>query len=417
MALLNCKRTNLSAWMLGLATWVIVLIPSTVHAQAGAGNLGTPETIALPTPAAPAATSGMMQSPATQIPTQPVPLYPNPMRVRIKDITYIQGDRPNHVSGEGLVMGLSGTGGKSAQTRIVASNYFLRQGIAVDNVDTKNLSTVLVSGKIPAYARKGETILVTVSVADDASSLRGGTLHRTPLRGIDDVIYAIAQGPIIGGGVSAQGAAASVQVNHPTVGVVEAIVEREIPCSSVEQNGQLQLVLRNRSYSTATTIANELNNIFPSSSAAMNSGTVVVNIPKSMLHNVPGFIAMMGDIRVTPDQHAKIVINQKTGTVILGHNVRIANVVFASENIVISTTENPVASQPAPFSQGETVVLPRTFVEVVESGGNYNQWAGHLTVGDLAAALNAMAVSPNTLVNILTSLKNQGAIQAELIIE
>ena len=218
----------------------------------------------------------------------PSPAY-SPMMVRVKDITYVQGDRPNHVSGEGLVVGLSGTGGRSAQTRVVASNYFLRQGIAVDNVDTTNLSTVLVSGKIPAYARKGETILVNVSVADDASSLRGGTLHQTPLRGIDDEIYAIAQGPIIGGGVSAQGAAASVQVNHPTVGVVEAIVEREIPCARIAKNGQLQLVLRNRSYATATSIANALNTIFPSSSAALNSGTVAVNIPQSMLHNVPGF--------------------------------------------------------------------------------------------------------------------------------
>ena len=126
---------------------------------------------------------------------------------------------------------------------------------------------------------------------------------------------------------------------------------------------------------------------------------------------------MIGDMKVRPDQHAKIVINQKTGTVILGHDVRIANVVFASENIVISAAENPVASQPAPFSQGQTAVLPRTFLEVVENGGRYNNWPGHLTVGDLAAALNGLAVSPNTLITILTSLRNQGAIQAELIIE
>ncbi|NND98999.1 MAG: flagellar basal body P-ring protein FlgI [Pirellulaceae bacterium] len=337
--------------------------------------------------------------------------------VRVKDITFVEGDRINHVSGEGLVFGLSGTGGKAEQTILMAANYFLRKGLQIQNVNTKNMSAVLVSGKIPAYARKGETILVTVSVADDATSLRGGTLHQTALRGIDDEIYAIAQGPIVGGGVSAQGDAASVQKNHPTVGVCEAIVEREIGCEQIVRNGRIRLVLRNKAYSTATQIANALNDVFPYHARALDSGTVEIAVPRTFQRGLPTFISMIGNLRVRPDTPARVVINQKTGTIVLGHHVKISRVVFASENIVIATNETPVASQPAPFSQGETTVLPRTSVDVVESGGTYNLWRGGLTVGDLANALNTLAVSPNTLINIMTSLRNQGALQAELIIE
>lgn len=192
--------------------------------------------------------------------------------VRVKDITFIQGDRINHVSGEGLVFGLSGTGGKSEQTRVMATNYFLRKGMQIDNANTKNLSAVMVAGKMPAFARKGDIIQVTVSVADDASSLRGGTLNRTALRGLDDEIYAIAQGPIIGGGVSAQGNAGSVQKNHPTVGVCEAIVEREIGCEQIANHGRLRLVLRNKDYATATRIANGLNGVFPQHARGLIQG-------------------------------------------------------------------------------------------------------------------------------------------------
>jgi flagellar P-ring protein FlgI len=342
------------------------------------------------------------------------PLDPS---VRIKDITFVAGDRSNHVSGDGLVFGLSGTGGRSEQTATMAANYFLRRGIQVRRANTLNMSAVLVSGRIPAYARKGETILVTVSVTDDALSLRGGTLAQTALRGLDDEIYAIAQGPIVGAGIAAQGASAGIQKNHPTVGVCEAIVEREINCEDIVQFGRAQLVLRNKSYSTATMIANALNTAFPNHARALDSGTVEVIIPPTFADSVPAFVSMIGDLRVHPDQPARVVINQKTGTIVMGHEVKIARVLFASENIVITTTETPVASQPLPFSQGQTAILPRTGVDVLETGGRYNVWREGLTVGDLATALNTLAVSPNTLIHIMTSLRNQGALQAELVIE
>lgn len=361
-----------------------------------------------------------MNSIHAQVPLENVPTA-SPIAiddsVRIKDITFIEGERNNHVSGEGLVFGLSGTGGKAQQTVIMATNFFLRKGMRIDTVDTKNLSAVLVSGKIPAYARKGETILVSVSVADDASSLRGGMLHQTALRGLDDEIYAIAQGPIIGGGVAAGGDAASVTKNHPTVGVCEAIVEREIGCQHVVNHGRVRLILRNKSYATVNEITNSLNFAFPAHARSLDSGTVEVAIPNSFHNKLPAFLSMIGNLRVQPDQPAKVVINQKTGTIVMGQNVKISRVLFASENIIISTVETPIASQPAPFSDGQTAILPRTNIDIFESGGMYNLWKGGLTVGDLGTALNTLAVSPNTLIGIMTSLRNQGALQAELVIE
>ncbi|MEL6108156.1 MAG: flagellar basal body P-ring protein FlgI [Planctomycetota bacterium] len=373
-----------------------------------------------PLPPPPTVTPGLSTPPLSN-PLHPAP-GPAPVNafdasVRIKDITFVEGDRVNYLNGEGLVTGLSGTGGKAEQTRLMARNLFLRRGLALDNVDTKSMSAVFVSGKVPAYARKGEKILVTVSVADDASSLRGGNLSQTALRGLDDEIYAIAQGPVIGGGVAAQGDAASVQVNHPTVGVCEAIVEREIDCGRIVRNGRIRLVLRNKDYSTANEIANVLNRKYPSHARAMDSGTVDVFVPPDKLDNLPAFISSVGDLRVRPDQPAKVVINQRTGTIVLGHRVKISRVLFASANIVISTNEAPVVSQPAPLSNGDTTVLPRSSVDVFESGGTYNVWRDGVTVGDLANALNSLAVSPITLIDIFTSLRNQGALQAELIIE
>ncbi|WP_436716095.1 flagellar basal body P-ring protein FlgI [Roseiconus lacunae] len=382
---------------------------------------------AAPMPAAPLQTpavanplnplAGIGAEPNAGLPTLPSVQSRFDPTVRIKDITFMEGDRVNHVSGEGLVLGLSGTGGKSLQTRQMATNFYLRKGMRVSKVDTQNMSAVLVSGKIPAFARKGETILVTVSVADDASSLRGGTLNQTALRGIDDEIYAIAQGPIIGGGISAQGNAASVQVNHPTVGVCEAIVEREIPCTNIVNQGRLRIVLRNKSYSTATEITNVLNRTFPGYARATDSGTVDVYIPPAFRDSVTQFVSIIGNLRVTPDTPARVVINQKTGSVVFGHHVKIAPVLFASENIVIATNETPVVSQPNPLAGGDTTVLPRTGIELFESGGRYNVLPAGMTVGDLATALNTLAVSPTTLINIMTSLRNHGALKAELVIE
>ena len=336
--------------------------------------------------------------------------------VRIKDITFVDGDRNNHVSGGGLVFGLSGTGGQSEQTRSMASNYFLRKGIRVNQAETSNMSAVLVSGKIPPYGRKGETILVNVSVADDATSLRGGTLHQTVLRGIDDEIYAIAQGPIVGGGVAAGGGRClghkkspdrrSLRGDHRARNLRRAIVDQwaiEIgateqgifKCDSNHQRDQSGF----SKFGSITGFGN-----------GGNSGSA--QFPT----NVASVISMIGDLRVQPDQHARVVINQKTGTIVMGQQVKISRVLFASENIVISTAESPIASQPAPFSNGETVVLPRTSVDVFESGGTYNVWREGLTVGDLAKALNSLAVSPNSMITFLRRSETKAPCKPNLLL-
>ena len=409
-----------------LTTLLIICVGGSCALDRGRAQppLPPPPTSTQPNVTAPLTTPNLTSPPTVsridppQSAATPTPAGLGDPMVRIKDITFVEGDRVNHLSGHGLVMGLNGTGARAEQTRIMATNYYLRKGVRIELItDTSNMSSVMVSGRVPAFARKGETILVTVSVADDASSLRGGTLAQTPLRGLDDEIYAIAQGPIVAGGVSAQGDAASVQVNHPNVGVCEAIVEREIDCESIVRNGQIRLVLRNKAYSTVTEITNTLNAAFPRTATATDSGTIVIRVPTAFTENLPSFISKIGDLRVRPDQPARVVVNQKTGTIVLGHNVKISRVLFASANIVISTNETPVASQPAPLSRGDTAVLPRTSIDIFESGGTYNVWRGGVTVGDLANALNSLAVSPITLIDILTSLRNQGALQAELVIE
>jgi flagellar P-ring protein precursor FlgI len=337
--------------------------------------------------------------------------------VRIKDITIVDGDREYDVSGMGLVSGLARTGGKSAQTIALAQNFLLSNRIQAGKVDTRSLSAVVVSGKIPAHIRRGETFTVDVSVFDDATSLRGGTLQRTALRGIDNEIYAIAQGQIIAGGLAVGGQAAGVQKNHPTVGRCTATVEREICFDRMPSRDTIRLILLNKEYTTAVRIANMISQFFPRSANALDSGTVEIAVPGTFRNSLPAFVSMIGELRVTPDARARVVINQKTGTVVMGQNVRISKVLFASENLIVSTSETPVTSQPAAYSRGQTVVLPRTQLDVFETGGTYNVVNEGVTVGQLANALNALGVPPSDLIDLFLSLQTQGSLQAELIIE
>ena len=336
---------------------------------------------------------------------------------RIKDITFPDGDRDNYVNGLSLVVGLSQTGGRAEQTRIMAENYFQRNGLSVTGPETRAMSAVQVTGIIPPYARKGERIQVTVSVIDDASSLRGGVLMKTPLFGLDGQIYAIAEGQVLGGGVAAGGAAANVQRDHPTVAVCNAIIEREICADFSTDHDHIRLILRNKENSTAVSIANVLNEAFPNSARAMDQGTVRVRLPERFRNRRPDFLSIIGRLSVPVDPRAKVIINQKTGTIILGQNVRISPVVFAKGSLVISTAENPVASQPAPLSEGETVVLPRTDLNVTETGGPYSSLGGGTTVGELGRALNELGFTPNLMIEMFASLQKAGVLQAELVIE
>ena len=280
---------------------------------------------------------------------------PGPMTVRIKDITSIEGHRSNRVEGIGLVSGLKGTGGKSPLTQQLVATMLQNQGILSTDIATKNLSAVTVTAEIPPFYKPGETLTATVACLDDASSLYGGVLLRTSLSAMDGQVYALASGPLVIGGFSAEGAGGSIKKNHDVVGKVQAQMEVEICDGPAFSGNQLRLLLKNKDYSTAYRIATKINMHFPRSARANHSGSVDVKIPNSFINGKMDFLVMINNLEVEPDNKARIVINEKTGTIVVGKNVKLSSVLLARDNLIITTTESPVASQPAPFSQGQTV--------------------------------------------------------------
>lgn len=346
--------------------------------------------------------------------------------VRIKDLTDVEGVRPNKLTGMGLVAGLNGTGGKSPVTRRFAQHFQQRFGIraspeqrlnvATDaTMKTDNLSVVLVTAEVPAFARPGSRIDVTISAFDDASSLQGGYLIDTVLTGVDDKPYGTASGPVSIGGFSFGGDAAKVQKNHPTVGRISNAFMLEEPIDmTVAERGRARLVLRHADFTTASRIAKAINTVYPLSVHASDPGTIEVVVPGDRLGDVNGFLADIGAIRVHPDLKARVVVNERTGTVIVGSHVRLGQVAVTHANLSIVTTESPQVSQPAPFSNGETTTVPRTQVEVTEERSALSVMDGGTTVGDLAQALNALGVAPRDLSSIFQQLKAAGALHAEL---
>ena len=273
--------------------------------------------------------------------------------VRIKDITTIEGHRSNRIEGFGLVTGLKGTGGKGLITQQFAKTMLQNHGILVAQVPTKSLAVVSVSAEVPPFYKPGELLTATVSVLDDATSLYGGQLLRTSLVGIDGQTYALAGGALEIGGFSASGAGATVKKNHDTVGKVQAQMEVEI-CQGAPFNGNhLRLLLKNKDYTTAYRIATEINHYFPRMARAGDAGSVDVLIPRAFADSPLDFVVMINNLRVEPDIPARVVINEKTGTIVVGKNVKLSSIVFAKDNLIITTNETPVASQPAPFSNGE----------------------------------------------------------------
>ncbi len=337
--------------------------------------------------------------------------------VRIKDVTSVEGHRANRVTGIGLVTGLKGTGGKSLLTQDLGRNMLRNFDILARNVPTGSQSVVAVTAEIPPFVRAGETVTATVSIFDDAIGLYGGELHTTPLKGFDNRVYAVAGGALVLGGFSAGGEGASVSKNHDTTGRVQATVEVGLQNGPAFPHRGYRLLLSNKDYATAYRIATEINRYFPGHAKARDQGSVDVVFPQTFQNNKIDFVVMVNNLRVQPDIPARVVINQKTGTIVVGQNVRLSRIMFANDNLIITTSETPVASQPAPFSDGQTVVLPRTQVTATETGGRYNVLHQQPTVGDLATALNTLGVSPQDLIGIFQSIKASGALQAKLIIE
>ncbi len=338
---------------------------------------------------------------------------------RIKDIVDLRGMRSNPLWGYGLVVGLNGTGDNSPASRRALTNLLRRKGLRLtpDDLTSKNIASVIVTTELPPFARRGSRIDVTVSTIGSASSLQGGKLLMTELVGADGEVYAVAQGAVSTGSFSASGEKASIVKNHPTVGriVAGATVEREELAEVIEQ-GEIALLLRNPDYTTAHRIAGEVNTVVRGAAHAVDAGTVRVRLPAGVTEKtLAAFIDRIGSLEVVSDAPAVVIINERTGTVIVGENVGISKVAISHGNLSIVTEERETASQPTPFSRGgSTEKLRETKIKAMEEKGTLNVVNKTVSVSEMARALNAMGLTPRDLISIFEALKQAGALQAEL---
>jgi flagellar P-ring protein precursor FlgI len=342
---------------------------------------------------------------------------------RIKDITSFEGVRDNLLIGYGIVVGLSGTGDKiDSNTYTKESLIGMLERLGVNSRDgelgAKNVAAVMVTATLPPFSRQGSRIDVNVSALGDASSLQGGLLLVTPLLGADGAVYAVAQGQLQIGGYSAQGNAETVQKGVPTSGRIPsgAIVETEIPFNLQEMK-TVQISLRNPDFTTSTRIANAINTYIGTEAArAIDSGTVDLVVPKNYPNGIVGLLTDVEQLRVDPDQLARVVIDESTGVIVIGENVRIDKVAIAQGNLTIRVTETPQVSQPAPFSQtGTTQTVDRTNIEVDEDADKKLTVVDTgVNLQDLVNGLNALGVGPRDMISILQAVKAAGALQAEI---
>ncbi len=340
---------------------------------------------------------------------------------RIKDIVNIKGERSNPLIGYGLVVGLSGTGdGANVSKRTLASMLRRSSNIAVTekDLDAANIASVIVTANLGPFNRNGSTIDVTVSTIGNASSLQGGMLLFTELQGADGRVYATAQGSVILGGYGASGQDATVTKNHTTVGMVPggANVERE-EIAEIVENGEITLLLKNPDHGTAERISTAINSIGADLSFAADAGTIRIRVPEKIEKTqINGFVDMLGLLQVETDQPARVVINERTGTIIVGQNVTISTVAIAHGSLTITTEEKEYVSQPGPFSgdRASTESYNRTSIKASEQKGTLRVVPKTLTVTMLAQALNQMGLTARDIIAIFQALKQQGALQAEL---
>ena len=345
--------------------------------------------------------------------------------VRIKDIADFQGVRENMLIGYGLVTGLNGTGDnlRSAPfTQESLTGMLERLGVNVrdQNMRTKNTAAVMVTASLPPFRRQGSRIDITVSAIGDAKSLLGGQLLPTPLRGANGQVYALAQGAIASSGFGVEGEAARITVGVPTGGRIPggAIVELEVPFELKELQ-TLRIALKNPDFSTAQQIAEAVNGELGGGYAsAIDNGTVELNLGDGGAGGTAAVLARIENLTVEPDTPAVVVVDDRTGTIVMGENVRISTVAVSHGNLTVVVQETPMVSQPNPFGRGETVVVPRT--EIGVDTGEDRRMAvvpAAATLRDLVNGLNALGVGPRDLIAILQAIKNAGALQAELIIQ
>ncbi len=348
------------------------------------------------------------------------PLLGGSPGVRIKDIARVQSERSNQLVGYGLVVGLEGTGDSAqvAFTNQAVRNLVTRFGNRPDagaQMKTKNVATVMLTADLPPFAKPGDRVDAVVSSLGDARSLQGGILLQAPLQGADGSIYAVAQGSVSLGGFAAAGAGAQVTKNHPTVGRIPggALVEAAPPADAPGATS-LSLGLSQPDSATAVAIAHAIGRAIPgAAAAASDSGTVVVPIPEAYRDRHTEFLALIGDLTVAVDSPARVVINERTGTVVVGGPVTISPVAVAHGTLTVEITTTAAVSQPPALSQGQTVATPQTQISASEPKAALSPIRA-ATVDDLVQALNALHATPRDLIAILQAIKQAGALNAEL---
>jgi flagellar P-ring protein precursor FlgI len=342
---------------------------------------------------------------------------------RIKDIASIQGVRSNQLVGYGLVVGLSASGDKNRFTGQTLRSMLGRFGLTLPpGIDpkSKNIAAVTIQAELPAFAKPGQTIDVTVSSIGDAKSLRGGTLLMSPLKGADSQVYAVAQGSLVVSGLSASGQdGSSITVNNPSVGRIPngATVERTVSTPFAEGNA-LIFNLHTSDFTTANRMAESINYVFGVNTAKpIDATSVSVNAPRDAGQKV-SFAAMVENINVAlDDAPARIIVNSRTGTVVINSKVRVQPAAVSHGSLTVTISENPQVSQPAPFSRrGQTVVVPQSDVRVEEEKNHMFLFNAGVSLDEIVQAVNNVGASPSDLVAILEALKSAGALRAELIV-
>jgi len=340
---------------------------------------------------------------------------------RIKDLADVEGSRENQLIGYGLVVGLNGTGDTLNNipfTKQSLTAMLERLGVNIRGAQlrTGNVAAVMVTGNLQAFATQGTRTDVVVSALGDAKSLQGGTLLVTPLMGADGNVYAVAQGTVAVAGFQAEGDAAKIVRGVPTVGRISngALVEREIDFA-INRMNNLRLALRNPDLTTAKRIAGAINDFLGAPAAEpIDRATIMLAVPQKYTGNIVQLLTEIETLQVEPDQMAKVVIDERSGIIVMGRDVRVATVAVAQGNLTVTISETPTVSQPAPFSRGRTRVVPRTRIGVQEEGTKLGVVAEGISLRELVDGLNALGVGPRDLISILQAIKASGAIQAEI---
>ena len=350
-------------------------------------------------------------------------LISSALAVRIKDIATIKGMKSNQLIGYGIIVGLQKTGDDdSVFTNQSVRSMLQKMGISIpanEDIKIDNSAAVIVTASLPPFAQIGSQIDVIVSSIGDAESLQGGTLLATPLRALNGEVYGVAQGPVSIGGFNAGSGAGTgdrIYRNHPTAGQIPsgAIIEKEIP-SNFQETENITFTLFNPDFTTALRVANAINTNFSNNIAIpTDAGAIVVNIPKEYINNKVAFTSILEGFDVNPDSRAKVILDERTGTVVMGKDVRISTVAIAHGNLTIQINMETQVAQPLPFSQGETVVIPKAEVTVSEESKPLSVIPEGVNISEIVRALNALGASPRDLIAIFQAIKAAGALQADL---